>query len=298
MTDYRRVIKDLLLKTTYQVSDDCELLLRKSVDLEETGSPARMMLETIIENIDLAKANQQPLCQSPGYLTVYVTFGEKFFISELEEILAGVVVEATRSGYCRPSIVDPLTRKNNGDNSGYRVPNIEYEFQKGIDYIQVVPSFKGCGVELCNRMKVFTIAEIGPRYEGIKRFVLETMSDAGGKCCLPVAIGVGIGGQMDVAAKLSRRAISLRSWQERNKIDYIAGLEEELLREINSLNIGAGGIGGKVTAVAVNIETGYTHTAICPVAVNFHCWVARRAGLRIYQDGHIEEMSFISSSPK
>lgn len=294
MVNYREVIKDLLLKTTYQVSDDCELLLRESVNKEEPGSPARMMLETIIENIDLAKANKQPLCQSPGYLTVYVTFGEKFFIPELEEILAGVVVEATKAGFCRPSIVDPLTRKNHGDNSGYRVPNIEYEFRKGIDYIQVVPSFKGCGVELCNRMKVFTIAEIGPQYEGIKRFILEAMSDAGGKCCLPVAIGVGIGGQMDVAAKLSRRAISLRGWMERNETGYIANLEQELLREINSLNIGSGGIGGKVTAVAINIETGYTHTAICPVAVNFHCWVARRAGIRIYMDGHIEEMSFIS----
>ena len=250
-----------------------------------------MILETIVDNVKLARENKQALCQSPGYLKAYITFGEKFFIPDLEDIVREAVVDATKEGYLRPSMGDPLTRVNSGDNSGLRAPNIEYELRSGIDYMEIVPSIKGCGIELYNRVKVFTIPEMGENYQGIKKFVLECVSDAGGTACLPSAIGIGIGGQLDVAAKLSRRAMSLRGWMQRNEQKHIADLEEELLKEINALNIGWGGTGGEVTTLGVNIETASTHTTLCPVAVNFHCWVARRAGIRIYPDGRIEELT-------
>ena len=292
MGDYKSVIKELMLKTTYGVSEDCEYLIKEALKKEENEA-AKIILQTIFENIDLARNKRRPLCQSPGYGTIYITFGEGFFIPDIEDILKEVIGEITLEGYYRPSIVDPLTRRNNGDNSGYRAPNIEYEYRKGIDYIQIIPSFKGCGVELFNKVKVFTLPEIGEAYEGIKRFVLECMSEASGKPCLPVAIGIGIGGQTDVASKLSRKAVSTRSWLQRNEEKYLANIENELLEGINSLNIGSGGLGGSFTAVAVNIETAATHTAICPVAVNFHCWAARRAGIRIYADGKIENLRFM-----
>lgn len=292
MIDYRQIIKDLVLRISYEVSDDCRCLLRKAVE-EETDCSSKMILETIEENVRLAKENKQALCQSPGYLNVYVTFGERFFIPELEEIVKEAVIEATKNGYLRPSMVDPLTRVNSGDNSGHRAPNIEYEFKKGIDYMDIVPSIKGCGIELYNKARVFTIPEIGENYAGIKKFVLECVCEAGGTACLPSAIGIGIGGQLDVAAKLSRRAMSLRGWMQRNGEAHIAKLEEELLSEINSLNIGCGGTGGNVTTLGVNIETAATHTTLCPVVVNFHCWVARRAGIRIYADGRVEELKFM-----
>lgn len=293
MPNYKDTIKEMLLKTTYEVSDDCDFLLRKAFENENDES-AKMLLQTIVRNIDLAKEAKKPLCQSPGYVTIYVA-GKELFIEDLEDILKEAIVEATAQGYCRPSIVDPLTRKNNGDNSGYRAPNIEYEYRKDVDYVEVIASFKGCGVELFNRMHVFTLPEMGTNYDGIKKFVLECVSNAGGKTCLPVAIGIGIGGQVDVAAKLSRKAVSTRSWLERNSEGYIADMENELLEKINSLNIGSGGMGGRVTALAVNIETAATHTAICPVVVNFHCWVARRAGVRIYRDGRVEYIKFSSN---
>ncbi|MFZ5989293.1 MAG: fumarate hydratase [Bacillota bacterium] len=297
MTDLRQAIKDLILRISYEVSDDCRCLLDRAVE-EEDDFSSKMILETIVDNVKLAKEKKQALCQSPGFLNAYITFGEKFFLPYIEEVIKEAVVEATNKGYLRPSMVDPLTRVNSGNNIGERAPHIEYEFKKGIDYMEVVPSIKGCGIELYNRVKIFTIPEMGENYEGIKKFVLECVSDAGGTACLPSAIGIGIGGQLDVAAKLSRRAMSLRGWMERNEQEHIARLEEELLEEINSLNIGCGGTGGRITTLGVNIETASTHTTLCPVAVNFHCWVARRAGIRIYQDGRVEEMKFMHRDKK
>lgn len=291
MCNYEKIIKELIKKTTYMVSEECELMIVESHEKAEEDT-SKIILESIIENIELSKHNMKPLCQSPGYGTFYIKFGQNFFIEEVEELVKKAIGELTKESLCRPSIVDPLTRKNNGDNSGYRAPNFEYEYSKGLEYVEVIASFKGCGVEVFNKMKVFTLPELGENYEGLKRFVLETVSEAGGKPCLPSAIGIGIGGQVDVAAKLSRKAISTRSWKERNKEKYISDMEEELLKEINSLNIGSGGLGGKTTALAVNIETAATHTAICPVVINFHCWAARRAGVRIYPDGRIERVQF------
>ncbi|GAH39514.1 unnamed protein product [marine sediment metagenome] len=185
-------------------------------------------------------------------------------------------------------MVHPLTRKNTGDNSGAGVPNIELEYDSALSFVELVISFKGCGAELGNAVKIFTPAQIGENAKGIKEFVIDTVIKAGGKPCPPFALGIGIGGQMDVAAKLSRRAVSTRKWTDHNPDPDLAAMEEELLDKINQLGIGPGGIGGKSTALAVKIGMSYTHTAICPVALNFHCWVARRAGMRIYPDGKIQ----------
>ena len=291
MDTYKSIIKDLLKKTTYDVSNDCKELIYDSYQKAEQDT-SKYILETILENIEEAHKNKSIICQSPGYGTVYIKHGTEIFIENIEELIKESLVELTQEGFFRPSIVDPLTRNNNGDNSGYRSPNFEYELDCDMDFIEIIISFKGCGVEVFNRMKVFTLAEMGGNYEGIKKFVLETMSEAGGRPCLPVAIGIGIGGQVDVAAKLSRKAVSVRSWKERNKIEEIREIEEQLLQELNMLNIGSGGLGGNTTAIAVNIETAATHTAICPVCINFHCWAARRAGVRIYKDGKTEMIQF------
>jgi len=122
----------------------------------------------------------------------------------------------------------------------------------------------------------------------LKKYILETALNAGGKPCPPFAIGVGIGGQMDVASKLSRQAVSTRAWDDKHPDKLYADLEEELLEQINSLGLGAAGTGGDTVALAVKIGGVATHTAIAPVAINFHCWAARRAGIRLYPDGRKE----------
>lgn len=291
MGNYKTIIKETLKKTTYSVSEDCVELIKESYNNSDNDI-SKVITKSILDNIRIAKEKKCVLCQSPGYGTIYIKHGRDMFVENIEELLKESIVELTKEGFLRPSLVDPLTRKNNGDNTGYRAINIEYELDKDIDYIEMIISFKGCGVEVFNRSKVFTIAEMGTNYEGIEKFVLETVSEGGGRPCLPVAIGIGIGGQVDVAARLSRKAVSTRSWKERNKQPDIRDLEVRLLEKINMLHIGSGGLGGNTTALAVNIETAATHTAICPVSVNFHCWTARRAGVRIYSNGCTEDVKF------
>jgi fumarate hydratase subunit alpha len=248
------------------------------------------MLNSMLENLSAAKSGKKAVCQSPGYPTAYISFGGKNLPQNYPAVIGGALSEATEKGYLRPSIVDPLTRKNTGDNSGKGAPNIELGYAENQSYCDFIISLKGCGAELGNAMRIFTPAKLGENLEGLKRFILETAMEAGGKPCPPYAVGIGIGGQMDVCAKLSRRAVSIRRWDDINPDPELAALETELLDGINKLGVGAAGIGGDTTAFAVKIERAHTHTAIAPVAVNFHCWVARRAGIRIYDDGRTEKL--------
>ena len=156
--------------------------------------------------------------------------------------------------------------------------------------MEVIASAKGCGAELANISVILTPATLGVNYVGLKKLVLETVVKGGGIPCPPSAIGIGIGGQMDISAKLSREAISTRDWRDTHPDPLFADLEQELLANINALGIGPAGIGGDTTCLAVKIGYAATHTAICPVTINFHCWVARRFGVRFYPDGRREHL--------
>jgi fumarate hydratase subunit alpha len=281
--------KGLIQQSCTSISPDVMAIIRERVALEDTES-AKNMLLTMLENAEMAASLDKPLCQSPGFPTIYVTFGKDVLLGNLPDIFGQALVEMTNKGYLRPSIVNTITRVNTGDNSGPGVPNFEYEYNPAIDYVEIIISFKGCGAELGNTMKIFTAKQMGPGAIGLKKLVLETVLKAGGIPCPPIGLGIGIGGQMDVAAKLSRKAISVRSWNDRHKDPFLDNFEQELLENINKLGIGPAGIGGRTTALAVKAEMAYTHTAIAPVAISFHCWAARRAGLRIYSDGRTEAL--------
>ena len=288
-TVLREGVRRLVQTAVSGISDDARLLLTQALE-RETNATARSMLSSMLENVDIAKAEGKAVCQSPGYPTTYAFFGEDTFPAGLDGLLGAELVAATKAGYLRPSIVHPLTRKNSGDNTGIGMPNIEYIPVPGQQYLDLYISFKGCGAELGNAMQIFTPAKLGKDFSGLKRFVLETAVNAGGKPCPPYAIGIGIGGQMDVCARLSRRAVSTRRWDDHNPDPQLDALEEELRDGINSLKLGAAGTGGDTIALGVKIAIAATHTAIAPVAVNFHCWVARRSGLRIYPDGRMEKL--------
>jgi fumarate hydratase subunit alpha len=282
-----RISSLLREKISTTISPDVMYLMKKAY-AEETSGGAKEMLKTQIENVTMAEKHAKPVCQSPGFPTAYIRYGGCIDISDLTDALREEIVSATKEGFFRPSMVHPITRKNSGDNSGIGVPNIELEYDSSLDFLEVLVSFKGCGAELGNAFKIFTPAQIGDNASGIKEFVIDAVIKAGGKPCPPFALGIGIGGQMDVAAKLSRRAVSVRNWNDRNPDPDLAAMEDELLTKINQLGIGPGGIGGRTTALAVKIALSHTHTAICPVAINFHCWVARRAGIRLYPDGRLD----------
>ncbi len=286
-TRLREEVFNLVNRAATNISYDTKILLKEALD-KESNETAKSMLSAMIENSNLASEQVKPVCQSPGYPTIYITYGDETVLGNIREMFQEALVEATTKGLLRPSMVHPLTRKNSGNNTGEGVPNIEFEYVPDNDYLEMIISFKGCGAELGNAMKIFTVAQLGNNYDGLKRFILETVVNAGGKPCPPFGIGIGLGGQMDVASKLSRKAISTRLWNDENPDELYNSLEKELLKEINSLGLGAAGTGGDTVALAVKIGGKHTHTAIAPVAINFHCWVTRRAGVRIYSDGRKE----------
>ncbi|NCB63107.1 MAG: fumarate hydratase [Clostridia bacterium] len=285
----RETVHTTVIRAVTEISGDVKSLLEDAL-ARETSETAKSMLSSMVDNLSIAKSADKAVCQSPGYPTAWVTYGDDNMPLCLKEAIGGAVAEATKKGYLRPSIVDPLTRVNSGDNTGKGVPNIEYEYVPGQKYVDFIISFKGCGAELGNAMKIMTTATLGKNLSGLKRLILETAVNAGGKPCPPYGIGIGVGGQMDVAAKLSRKAISTRRWDDVNPDPELAALETELKDAVNSLGLGAAGTGGDTVCLALKMERAHTHTAIAPVCINFHCWVARRAGFRIYDDGRIEKL--------
>lgn len=279
---------EIIKRSCIGISPDAMELLKNSY-ARERNPAAKAILKAIISNVELAIKENKPVCQSPGYPVVYVKMGGDVKIDAgIQKTFQKALIEATKNGYLRPSIVHPLTRQNPGDNSGIGVPDVEIEYVTEVDYVEFIISFKGCGAELANVVKVLTPKQVGKNGAGIKKLVLESVIDAGGIPCPPVAIGVGIGGQIHYAAKLSRKAVSIKKWNDENPDYGLSMLEKELLNLINSLGIGPAGIGGDTTALAVKVECVATHTAICPVAINFHCWAARRSGVRIYQNKEVE----------
>lgn len=286
---FEQSVHDAVIRAVTEISGDVKALLDDALS-RESNDTARSMLRSMLDNVDIAKAADKGVCQSPGYPCTWITFGDGNFPARAKEIISSAVAEATKKGYLRPSMVDPLTRENSGNNTGKGVPNIEYEYVPGQEYVDFIISFKGCGAELGNALQIMTPAKLGKNLTGMKRFILETAIKAGGKPCPPFGIGIGIGGQMDICSKLSRKAISTRRWDDVNQDPELAALEHELKDAINSLGLGAAGTGGDTVCLAVKIERAHTHTAIAPVAINFHCWVARRAGIRIYDDGRVEKL--------
>lgn len=286
---FEQSVHDAVIRAVTEISGDVKALLEDALS-RESNDTARSMLRSMLDNVDIAKAADKGVCQSPGYPCTWITFGDGNFPARAKEIISSAVAEATKKGYLRPSMVDPLTRENSGNNTGKGVPNIEYDYVPGQEYVDFIISFKGCGAELGNALQIMTPAKLGKNLTGMKRFILETAIKAGGKPCPPFGIGIGIGGQMDICSKLSRKAISTRRWDDVNQDPELAALERELKDAINSLGLGAAGTGGDTVCLAVKIERAHTHTAIAPVAINFHCWVARRAGIRIYDDGRVEKL--------
>lgn len=292
----RTIKEETLLGTALEVvkrscvgiaPDAMELLRRAHVN--ERNEAAKRLLETMIRNAELATEMDKPVCQSPGYPVLYATLGGDIRLeADIQKVFQAAIIELTKRGYLRPSVVHPITRRNSGDNSGVGVPDVEMRETPHADHAEFIISFKGCGAELANVLRVLTPAQVGRGGIGVKRLVLESAVKAGGIPCPPVAIGVGIGGQIHYAAKLSRRAVSVREWTDTNPDQELATLEKDLLAAVNSLGIGPAGIGGDTTALTVKVEMVSTHTAICPVAINFHCWTARRSGVRIYSDGSME----------
>ena len=228
---------------------------------------ARDVLDRIIENYSIGRGI--PICQDTGMACVFLKVGQEVHITG---DLAAAVDEGVRrgytEGYLRKSVVrDPLDRVNTGDNT----PAMLYTELVPGDRVEITVAPKGFGSENMSR---FAMLKPSDGLEGVKRFIVDAVEQAGPNPCPPIVVGVGIGGTFDKCALLAKQAL-LRPLGSHNDNPFYAALEDELLEKINSLGIGPQGFGGRTTALAVNIETLPTHIAGLPCAVNINCHVTR-----------------------
>lgn len=262
-------IKEMCIEANYFLSPDMKKVFDESVKKEESPL-GKQILHQLEENLEIAGKDQIPICQDTGMAVVFIKVGQDvhFEGGSLSEAIHEGVRQGYTEGFLRKSVVrDPIDRVNTKDNTP---AVIHYEIVEG-DSIDLLVSPKGFGSENMSRVFMLKPAD---GIEGVKEAVLTAVRDAGPNACPPMVIGVGIGGTFEKCALMAKHALT-RNLEEESPIPYVRELEKELLLKINQSGIGPGGLGGRVTAFAVNVETYPTHIAGLPVAVNICCHVNR-----------------------
>jgi fumarate hydratase subunit alpha len=262
-------VAEMCREANIYLGDDLVDALRGALQREE--SPAgRGALQQLIENIAIARTEQVPLCQDTGFAVFFVEWGQDLQLTgaSLEEAINEGVREGYREGWLRKSIVaDPLNRVNTGDNT----PAVIHTTLVPGDRVKISFAPKGGGSENMSRLAMLKPSD---GRAGVIDFVVRCVREAGPNPCPPVVVGVGIGGTFDQVAVIAKKAL-FRPLGRPHPHPYYAALEQELLEKVNALGIGPQGFGGRVTALAVHIETYAAHIASLPVAVNLNCHAAR-----------------------
>ena len=262
-------IKEMCIEANHFLSSDMKEALDRAAETEE--SPVgKQVLGQLQENLEIAGSETIPICQDTGMAVVFLKIGQDVHIEggSLTDAVNQGVREGYQEGYLRKSVVrDPIERENTKDNTP-AVLHCESGDGEGLE-ITVAP--KGFGSENMSRVFMLKPAD---GIEGVKEAVLTAVRDAGPNACPPMVIGVGIGGTFEKCALMAKHALT-RNLHETSPVPYVQELEKELLEKINGLGIGPAGLGGRVTALAVNVETYPTHIAGLPVAINICCHVNR-----------------------
>jgi fumarate hydratase subunit alpha len=262
-------VKDLCIDANYNLGEDVEKALKEGYQKEESPT-SKETLNQIMENVQIAKQGEFPLCQDTGFAVVFVDMGDQVFVKDgnLFDAINEGVRQGYKEGYLRKSILgDPIERKNTGDNTP---AVIHMNVVKG-DKLKITVAPKGGGSENMSEVKMMKPSD---GVEGVKEFVIDMVRRSGSNPCPPIIVGVGIGGTFEKCAEMAKRAL-LREVGERNPNPFYAKLEEELLEKVNKLGIGPQGFGGRVTALDVHVETYPCHIASFPAAVNIQCHAAR-----------------------
>jgi len=259
-----KAVKELVIQANTELPGDVLSAFEKSLEIEES-SIGIQVLRDLIENAQIACREKVPICQDTGMAILFVEIGQGVQIvgGEFHQALEEGVRMGYRDGYFRKSTLDPIERINFGDNTP---PIVHIDLVPG-DQIKITVMTKGFGGEMMSQVKLFA-PFVG--MEGIEDEVVKIVSDAGANPCPPIIVGIGIGGNLEKAALIAKKSL-LRKIGEKNSNPKVAQMEEELLNRINRLGIGPGGLGGRVTCLAVNIETFPTHIASIPLAVNIQC---------------------------
>ena len=262
-------VKDMCINANLYLAEDMKKKLEEAAK-EEDSPLGKQILEQLMENLNIAAEDKIPICQDTGMAVFFVNVGQDLHIEgmNLTDAINEGVRQGYKEGYLRKSVVaDPLLRTNTGDNTP---AIIHYDIVKG-DKLEITIAPKGFGSE--NMSKIYMLKPSDGE-EGVKASVLDAVKNAGPNACPPLVVGVGLGGDFELAAKMAKKALT-REAGSHSKHEHIAKIEAELLKEINSTGIGPGGLGGKITALAVNIESHATHIAGMPLAINMCCHVNR-----------------------
>ncbi len=262
-------VEKMCIEANYYIGDELLEKIKQSYE-NETKEVAKSVLSQIIENDEIAKKDSVPMCQDTGTAVVFVEVGTEVKLNgDIYEAINEGVRRGYTNGYLRKSIVrHPLDRVNTKDNTP---AIIHLKLVSNSDRIKIIIAPKGGGSENMSALKMMRPSD---GVDGIKKFVLDTIKNAGGNPCPPIVVGIGIGGNFETVAYLSKKAL-MRDINDTSTDPIVAKLEKELLEEINELGVGPLGLGGKTTALAVKIETFPCHIVALPVAININCHAAR-----------------------
>ncbi|MBQ6856341.1 MAG: fumarate hydratase [Lachnospiraceae bacterium] len=262
-------VKEMCIEANYYLSDDMKMAFQSAMEKEESPL-GKQIFDQLKENLRIAGDDKIPICQDTGMAVLFVEIGQDvhFEGGNITDAINEGVRQGYVEGYLRKSVVgDPIERKNTNDNTP---AIIHYDIVAG-DQIHITVAPKGFGSENMSRVFMLKPAD---GLEGVKEAILTAVRDAGPNACPPMVVGVGIGGTFEKCALMAKHALT-RNLTEESSIPYVRELEKEMLEKINGLGIGPGGLGGTVTALAVNIETYPTHIAGLPVAINICCHANR-----------------------
>lgn len=278
----KAVAADLYSGSLRKIPEDTKSALRQARSVESDKS-AQATIDTMLLSADTAERRMQFVCSDSGIpeYTVRIGTGARLSGNIKQAFVDGFaeLVEAIQPPLLM-HVQNPLTRERG--YAGKDMPLVSYDLIDGADYIEIVCSPKALGSGRWAALEIFT----SPPLDVIEKYVLDCVLKAGSQACPPVVIGVGIGGSFDYCAKLAKQA-TLRELGRRNPEPSVAAMEERLLRAVNKTGFGPMGTGGDSTAFAVHIEYAAGH-GFTPVAVSFNCWINRKAGARIYNDGRVE----------
>ncbi|KPL14581.1 fumarate hydratase [candidate division WOR_3 bacterium SM1_77] len=268
---YDRIVStvtQLCMDANYFIGEDMIEAFKKGLEKEESET-GKDILKQLLKNAEIAKSEKVPLCQDCGFAVVFLELGTEVHVSgSIIEAINDGVRKGYTDGFLRKSILsDPVKGKNTGDNT----PAIVHTKLVPGDKIKITVAPKGGGSENMSEVKMMKPAD---GIEGVKSFVVDRVVRSSSNPCPPIVVGVGIGGTFEYVAFLAKKAL-LRDIGERNPDPFYADIERELLEKINNLGIGPQGLGGRITALDVFIETHPRHIASFPVAVNINCHVAR-----------------------
>lgn len=264
-------IKEMCIEATHFLSADMDEAMKKAAAKEESAL-GRQILCQLQENLQIAGEEMIPICQDTGMAVIFLEVGQDvhFEGGNVEDAVNEGVRQGYTEGFLRKSVVsDPIIRENTKDNT----PAVLYCDLVPGDQVKITVAPKGFGSENMSRIFMLKPAD---GIEGVKNAILTAVKDAGPNACPPMVVGVGIGGTFEKCALMAKKALT-REVNHHSDISYVRDLEEEMLEKINNLGIGPGGLGGTITALAVNINTYPTHIAGLPVAVNICCHVNRHS---------------------